>query len=94
LYDSLAKEMELRDIRQDVISRPFELKSIEKGVVNAVDSLKEQIGTTKTGLENLSSDETNLMAKIEKKKSELDRADKRLKSLQGVRCEKCSFLCS
>ena len=85
LYDSLEKEMEQRDIRHEVISRPFELKTIERGVVAAVDSLKDQISTTKTGLENLSSDETNLMAKIDKKKTELDRADKRLKSLQGVR---------
>eukprot|EP00842_Homolaphlyctis_polyrhiza_P003322 jgi/Hompol1/3991/HPOL_006869-RA len=40
---------------------------------------------TKTGMENLRADETNLLSKIEKKKVELDRAEKRLKSLQGVR---------
>lgn len=39
----------------------------------------------KSGLENLQSDETNLQAKIEKRQQELDRAEKRLKSLQGVR---------
>lgn len=36
-------------------------------------------------MDGLRADETNLFAKIEKKKQELDRADKRLKSLQGVR---------
>ena len=37
-------------------------------------------------LENSASDEANLEAKIEKKKQELERNRKRLKSLQTVRC--------
>ncbi|KAI9325066.1 Clusterin-associated protein-1-domain-containing protein [Zopfochytrium polystomum] len=85
LYDSLARETELHDLRQEVISRPFELRAIEQGVSQAVEGLREQISSTRGGLENLAADETNLMAKIEKKKTELQRADKRLKSLQGVR---------
>lgn len=37
-------------------------------------------------LENSASDEANLEAKIEKKKQELERNKKRLKTLQTVRC--------
>ena len=37
-------------------------------------------------LENSASDEANLEAKIEKKKQELERNRKRLKTLQTVRC--------
>ena len=35
--------------------------------------------------ENLQADEANLVSKIDKKKQEFERAEKRLKSLQGVR---------
>ena len=58
---------------------------MEKAVGDAVEKLRDDISITKNALENLSADETNLLAKIEKKKLELDRAEKRLKSLQGVR---------
>ncbi|ORY37079.1 hypothetical protein BCR33DRAFT_663741 [Rhizoclosmatium globosum] len=85
LYDSLKLELELRDVRQQVISRPFDLRSMEAAVSNAVEALKVQIGETRSALEGLSADETNLVAKIEKRKTELERAEKRLKSLQGVR---------
>ena len=43
LYDSLGKEIELREIRQGVISKPFDLKTIEKSVSAAVSNLKEHI---------------------------------------------------
>ena len=36
-------------------------------------------------LDNIASDEANLEAKIEKKKAELERNQKRLKSLESVR---------
>jgi clusterin-associated protein 1 len=36
-------------------------------------------------LDNIASDEANLEAKIEKKKAELERNHKRLKSLESVR---------
>lgn len=38
-----------------------------------------------SAFDNLQADESNLVSKIEKKKIEFDRAEKRLKSLQGVR---------
>ncbi|KAJ3114175.1 Clusterin-associated protein 1 [Phlyctochytrium bullatum] len=85
LHDSLGKELNIRDIRNAVISRPFELKVMEVAVHDAIRSLNDQIQEMKIGLENLAADETNLMAKIEKRRQEFDRAEKRLKSLQGVR---------
>ncbi|KAI8610157.1 Clusterin-associated protein-1-domain-containing protein [Chytriomyces sp. MP71] len=85
LYDSLRLELELRDTRSVVISRPFDLRSMEQAVMGAIEALKAQIAETRAGLEGLAADEHNLVAKIEKRKSELERAEKRLKSLQGVR---------
>ncbi|KAI8924489.1 Clusterin-associated protein-1-domain-containing protein [Entophlyctis helioformis] len=85
LYDLLGREIELRDHRLAVISRPFELEAMERAVTEAINKLRDQMTGTRSGIENLHADETNLLAKIEKKKVELDRAEKRLKSLQGVR---------
>ena len=68
-----------------IISRPFDLKQIETQVHEQTRNLTGQIESTKQVVENLIADETNLQSKIEKKKLELDRAEKRLKSLQAVR---------
>ena len=40
-------------------------------------------------LDNLAGDEANLELKIEKKKQELERNQKRLRSLANVRCAVC-----
>ncbi|KAI9094674.1 Clusterin-associated protein-1 [Phlyctochytrium arcticum] len=85
LYDLLGKEMELKDIRASVISRPFELKTMEATVTAAIAQLSTQIHQTRASHDNLTADESNLLSKIEKKKVELDRARKRLASLQSVR---------
>jgi clusterin-associated protein 1 len=47
--------------------------------------LQDDIKKTSHMLENIASDEANLEAKIEKKKAELERNQKRLKSLESVR---------
>lgn len=46
---------------------------------------KGDIKKTQTAIENVASDEANLEAKIEKKRSELERNQKRLETLQSVR---------
>ena len=59
---------------------------MEVAVSEAIATIQDQISSTRAAMENLAADETNLMAKIDKKKMELERAEKRLKSLAGVRC--------
>ncbi|KAJ3255718.1 Clusterin-associated protein 1 [Boothiomyces macroporosus] len=85
LFDLLGKELELRNVRTNVISKPFELMAMEKAVTEAINKLREKLASTQNAFESLQADEYNLLAKIEKKKGELERAEKRLKSLQGVR---------
>ena len=46
---------------------------------------QNEIQKTVQMLDNVASDEANLEAKIEKKKSELERNNKRLQTLQSVR---------
>lgn len=48
-------------------------------------NFKGDIKKTMNAIDNVASDEANLEAKIEKKKNELDRNQKRLSTLQSVR---------
>lgn len=68
-----------------MISSPLEISHIEREVAQAIEQLRGRVKTMRGNLEGYRSDETNLLAKIEKKKLELDRAEKRLKSLNTVR---------
>ena len=51
--------------------------------------MQQNIKKTQQMLENVASDEANLEAKIDKKKSELERNQKRLATLQSVRWVMC-----
>ncbi|XP_075623849.1 clusterin-associated protein 1 isoform X1 [Balearica regulorum gibbericeps] len=85
LYDLLGKEVELREARTESIARPLEINEAEKMMKIAIDSVLEQVQKTKGMLNNVALDEANLEAKIEKRKLELERSQKRLQTLQSVR---------
>uniref|UniRef100_A0A8C8VPX9 Clusterin associated protein 1 n=1 Tax=Pelusios castaneus TaxID=367368 RepID=A0A8C8VPX9_9SAUR len=85
LYDLLGKEVELRELRTESIARPLEINETEKLMKIAIKDVLEQVQKTKDMLNNVASDETNLEAKIEKRKLELERNQKRLQTLQSVR---------
>ena len=46
---------------------------------------QEEIQKTNTMIENIAADEANLEAKIEKRKNDLERNQKRLQTLKSVR---------
>lgn len=85
LYDLLGREVDLREMRSVAISKPLELNELENGISKSIGTVKDDINKTNLMLDNIASDEANLEAKIEKKKSELERNQKRLKSLESVR---------
>ncbi|XP_072245396.1 clusterin-associated protein 1 homolog [Leuresthes tenuis] len=85
LYDLLGKEVDLREMRTAAIARPLEINETEKALRAAVKDALESVEKTKEMLSNVVSDETSLDAKIEKKKQELERHQKRLQTLQSVR---------
>lgn len=85
LYDLLAKEIDLRDKRSMVLAKQHEITEIEKGLRNCIKAVEEEIQKTHQMIENVASDESNLEAKIEKKKVELERNQKRFQTLKSVR---------
>lgn len=67
------------------MSQPFDLGSIEKTIKDTLDSLEKKSKSNADAHASLLADEANLKSKIDKKKMEFDRAQKRLMSLQSVR---------
>ncbi|CAI9734056.1 Hypothetical predicted protein [Octopus vulgaris] len=85
LYDLLAKEADLQESRSSVIARPLEINEVEKGINASMKIVQSDIQKTVAMLENIAADESTLDNKIEKRKIELDRNQKRLQTLQNVR---------
>lgn len=85
LYDLLGKEVELREKRNNVLARQLEITEVEQALRSSVRNIDEEIKKITHNIENVASNEANLEAKIEKKKVELDRNQKRLMTLQKVR---------
>ncbi|XP_056359490.1 clusterin-associated protein 1 isoform X2 [Oenanthe melanoleuca] len=85
LYDLLGKEVELREARTESIARPLEINEAEKVMKIAINSVLGEVQKTKDMLNNVALDEASLEAKIEKRKLELERSQKRLQALQSVR---------
>uniref|UniRef100_A0A8C2CBN4 Clusterin associated protein 1 n=1 Tax=Cyprinus carpio TaxID=7962 RepID=A0A8C2CBN4_CYPCA len=75
LFDLLGHEEDLRESRAAAIARPLEITETESALKAAVRDVTEGIQMTKDLLE----------AKIEKKKQDLERNQKRLQTLQSVR---------
>ncbi|GFS58325.1 clusterin-associated protein 1 [Trichonephila inaurata madagascariensis] len=85
LYDLLLKEIDLRENRSQVLSKQLDITEIEQGIRNATRGLEEEIQKTNTMIENIAADEANLEAKIEKRRMDLERNQKRLQTLKSVR---------
>uniref|UniRef100_A0A8C4WY37 Clusterin associated protein 1 n=1 Tax=Eptatretus burgeri TaxID=7764 RepID=A0A8C4WY37_EPTBU len=85
LYDLLGQEVDLREMRKDVISQPLKIGEAEKALQDTIADVQDKVEKTTALLENIASDEANLDAKIEKKKQELERSQKRLQTLRSVR---------
>ena len=85
LYDVLQNEIQSRDLRYRAVNSNIDLEEIERAVQNSIQSVKENITNLDIQLDELEKDKTNLESKIEKRRAELERSEKRLSTLQSVR---------
>lgn len=85
IYDLLGREVDLRDMRTYTINRNLELSDVERGIRDAIRACQREGEKIATQLDNIHSDEKNLDDKIEKKKADLERNLKRLRTLKDVR---------
>jgi clusterin-associated protein 1 len=87
LFDLLAQEVELRERRRVGVSRieMMDAGDVHRALVEHTAMVQEQSAQVRAKMDNIASDEVNLASKIDKKKMELTRHEKRLQSLQNVR---------
>lgn len=85
IHDLLSREVDLREIRTNTINRNLEIGEVEKGIKDAIRACQREGEKYASMLENIQSDEKNLDEKIQKKKDDLERNSKRLRTLKDVR---------
>ncbi|CAD2217318.1 clusterin associated protein 1 [Angomonas deanei] len=85
LFFLIDEEIDNRPERQKVLSRATEVGEFERKLRELLANVSQQVDQLQQSITNLSADETNLEQKIENKKVQLERAQKRYKSLMAVR---------
>ena len=85
MHDALGEEQELRDARLRAINRNMDVQDIEQQVHEQIVAVRENVENVGRALANLDKDENSLEGKIEKRRAELERAEKRLSTLESVR---------
>ncbi|RLN46694.1 hypothetical protein BBJ29_001412 [Phytophthora kernoviae] len=95
LYDLLETELDVRDARQQAIrfldalstnnENSSEQKFLERSIQEILTNLNENVELTERQVVELEAEEKALAAKIKKAQTDLERSEKRLKSLQHVR---------
>lgn len=85
LFDLLGREIELRDIRNAKVSSQFDTSEIEVALKEVVEATRREITETRDQILNVKDTEQNLDTRIERRRNELDRNQKRLQTLRKVR---------
>lgn len=85
LYDELAKEIELREQRLFVLTRPLNLHDVDEALKESVQLLQREMHEITQKMENIAVDEASLEAKLDKRREDLERTRKRLDALKSVR---------
>jgi clusterin-associated protein 1 len=85
LYDLLKQEEANREARLQVVGSDLDLDRVANNLRGQIATVTESVGTVERQIADIASDESNLEAKIEKKRADLERNQQRLKSLTTVR---------
>lgn len=82
LHELLGSHAETKEAAARALGKNFDVDTLQKHLHRMVESVAEQTEQMNAMLANVEQDQANLQSKIDKKKSELDRHQKRLQSLQ------------
>ena len=85
LHELLGSEEQLRVARQSALARNPDLKDIENHISRTISAISSELQGTEKQIQSLLQDQRTLDGKIEKKRQDLERYEKRLRSLQTVR---------
>ncbi|CAG5098845.1 Oidioi.mRNA.OKI2018_I69.XSR.g16029.t1.cds [Oikopleura dioica] len=85
LYEALNAEVRLRGSRQQILAKHMELSTIEKALKEAAAAADKVSDSATKKVNSVTGDEATVQAKIDKKKSEIERAEKRLRQMMQLR---------
>merc|ERR1719473_1691311 len=85
LHELLGQHADAKENAARALGKNFDVDYLQRQLHQMVSQVTEQTDNLKDMLANLETYELNLQQRIDKKKSELDRHQKRLQSLQTVR---------
>ncbi|KAM3956925.1 clusterin associated protein 1 [Aphomia sociella] len=85
LYDLLAKEAENKEQREQALSRPLDMAAMEACLRRALDTVSAKVVNGREQIDNVAASESALDAKLERRRAELQRAEKRLHTVQKIK---------
>ncbi|CAB3223527.1 unnamed protein product [Arctia plantaginis] len=85
LYDLLAKEPENKEHREQALARPLDMSAMEASLRRALDVVSTKVVSGREQIDNVAASEAALDAKLERKRAELLRAEKRLHTVQKIK---------
>lgn len=85
LHELLGQHAEAKENAARALGKNFDVDYLQRQLHQMITQVTEQTENLKDMLGNLESDELNLQQRIDKKKGELDRHEKRFQSLKAVR---------
>jgi len=85
LYEALNAEVRLRGSRQQILATHMELSTIEKALKEAAAAADKVSDSASKKVNSVTGDEASVQTKINKKLSEIERAQKRLRQMKQLR---------
>jgi len=85
LYDLLGKEVQLREARNQALSKSFEQDEMSRLIKQSLTSANQEMTKLDTMIDNIQTNLANLDSKLEKKTLELERSKKRLVTMRKIR---------
>ncbi|CAH3999351.1 clusterin-associated protein 1 [Pieris brassicae] len=85
LHDLLVKEPENKESRSRALSRPLDSSATEAALRRASSAVEDRVAATREAAEAASGSEAALVAKTERRRAELQRAEKRLRTVQKIK---------
>ncbi|XP_045497797.1 clusterin-associated protein 1 [Colias croceus] len=85
LYDLFTKELENKDTRSRVLSSSPDMEKSEAALNSGIESVSESVTSAREQIDNVAASEAALDAKLERRRAELQRAEKRLHTVQQIK---------
>ena len=85
LHELLGSHAEAKDSASRALGKNFDVNTLQRQLLEMNSQVAEQTDNLRNMLANLASDEQNMQQRIDKKRSELERHEKRFASLKAVR---------